>query len=437
MKKLGMLTVIVMLMTVVTTAQAEVRAGSISVTPFFGGYVFEGNEYNLDNSWTAGVRAGYNFTKNLGVEGYFNYILTETTPFKWNPNGDDVRIGGYGIEGLYHFMPQSWFVPFLAVGIGGIHYDFENSGNMNKLSVDYGAGVKLFFPDRVAKFFLADDVALRGDVRHILPLNDKYNDFLYTAGIAFSYGGKKKAVEPSPVDSDGDGVFDDRDKCPNTPRGCIVDEDGCPIDSDKDGVIDCRDKCPDTPQGCIVDKDGCPIDSDKDGVCDGRDKCPDTPAGCIVDKDGCPLDSDKDGVNDCLDKCPNTPAGAIVDKDGCMHEKITMNLNVEFDYDKSDVKDKYNGEIKKVADFMKEFPKTTAVIAGNTDSTGSNDYNQKLSERRANSVRKYLINKFGIEASRLSAIGYGETKPIATNDTDEGRQRNRRVDAVLEAIEIK
>jgi OOP family OmpA-OmpF porin len=432
MKKFGILTVIVMLMAVVTTAQAEVRARSFTVTPFFGGYNFEGNE-NLDNSWTAGVRAGYNFTKNLGVEGYFNYILTETTPFEWNPNGDNARIGGYGIEGLYHFFPQSHVVPFLAVGIGGIHYDFENSGNMNKLSVDYGGGVKLFFPDSVAKFFLADDVALRADVRHILPLNDRYNDFLYTAGISFSFGGKDKKC----VDSDGDGVCDYLDKCPNTPIGVAVDRDGCPLDSDEDGVPDYLDKCPDTPKGCVVDKNGCPIDSDKDGVPDCLDKCPDTPKGCIVDKDGCPLDSDKDGVNDCLDKCPNTPAGAIVDKDGCMHEKITMNLNVEFDYDKSDVKDKYNGEIKKVTDFMKEFPKTTAVIEGHTDSTGSNEYNQKLSERRANSVRQYIIKNFGIKASRLTATGYGETKPIATNDTDEGRQRNRRVQAVLEAIEIK
>ncbi|MCK7467375.1 MAG: hypothetical protein MZU91_04005 [Desulfosudis oleivorans] len=279
---------------------------------------------------------------------------------KWNPNGDNVRIGGYGIEGLYHFFPESRVVPFLAVGIGGIHYDFQAAGNMNKFSVDYGAGVKLFFPDSVAKFLWADDVALRADVRHILPLNDTYNDFLYTAGLAFSFGGKDKKC----VDSDGDGVCDDRDKCLNTAAGCAVDDDGCPIDSDRDGVIDCLDKCPDTPAGCIVDKDGCPIDSDKDGVIDCLDKCPDTPAGCIVDKDGCPIDSDKDGVIDCRDKCPNTPAGAIVDKDGCMHEKITINLNVEFDYDKYDVKDKYRDEIKKVADFMKEFPKTTAAIAG-------------------------------------------------------------------------
>jgi hypothetical protein len=126
----------------------------VTVTPFIGGYVFEGNEFDLDPALTYGVRAGYNFTKNLGVEGYFNYILTETV-MKWDPNGDNVRIGGYGIEGLYHFFPQSRVVPFLAVGIGGIHYDFQAAGNMNKLSVDYGAGVKLFqdLPHLFLSFF--------------------------------------------------------------------------------------------------------------------------------------------------------------------------------------------------------------------------------------------------------------------------------------------
>jgi OOP family OmpA-OmpF porin len=410
MKKFGMLTVIVMLMAVVTAAQAEVRAGSVTVTPFIGGYHFEGNEDYQDlNAVTFGLRAGYNFTKHWGAEGYFNFVQANANVYPIT-NNDDVNIGAYGIEGLYHFMPESHFVPFLAVGIGGIHY--QNPAGIedqHKLSVDYGAGLKLFLPDSFAKFFLADDVALRADVRHILPLNDRYNDFLYTAGIAFSFGGKKKAVEPPPppMDSDGDGVPDDRDKCPNTPRGCIVDDDGCPIDSDHDGVPDCMDKCPNTPQGCIVDKDGCPIDSDHDGV------------------------------PDCMDKCPNTPAGAIVDKDGCMHEKVTIRLDVEFDTAKWDVKEKYRDEIRKVADFMKEHPKSIASIDGHTDNVGKAPYNLGLSKNRANSVRQYLINNFGIKASRLTATGYGLTRPIASNDTEEGRQKNRRVEAVLEAIDIK
>ena len=117
-----------------------------------------------------------------------------------------------------------------------------------------------------------------------------------------------------------------------------------------------------------------------------------------------------------------------------MQEKVTIALNVEFDTNKAVVKDKYYDEIKKVADFMKEFPNTTAAIEGHTDNIASAAYNQKLSEKRANSVRQYLIDKFGIDASRLTAVGYGLTKPIASNDTKEGRQKNRRVQAVLEAM---
>ena len=120
-----------------------------------------------------------------------------------------------------------------------------------------------------------------------------------------------------------------------------------------------------------------------------------------------------------------------------MHEKVTITLNVEFDTAKWDVKEKYRDEIKKVADFMKEHPKSIASIDGHTDNVGKAPYNLGLSNNRANSVRQYLINNFGIKASRLTATGYGLTRPIASNDTEEGRQKNRRVEAVLEAIDIK
>jgi OOP family OmpA-OmpF porin len=114
-------------------------------------------------------------------------------------------------------------------------------------------------------------------------------------------------------------------------------------------------------------------------------------------------------------------------------EKVTITLNVQFDTNKAVIKEKYNDDIKRVADFMKEFPDTTAEIGGHTDNIASAAYNQKLSEKRANSVRQYLIDKFGIDGSRLTAVGYGLTKPVAGNDTEEGRQQNRRVEAVMEA----
>jgi OOP family OmpA-OmpF porin len=113
---------------------------------------------------------------------------------------------------------------------------------------------------------------------------------------------------------------------------------------------------------------------------------------------------------------------------------VTITLNVEFDTNKAVVKDKYRNEIKKVADFMKKYPNTTAVIEGHTDNVDTAEFNKKLSDERANSVRQYLINNFGIKASRLSAVGYGLTKPIASNSTEEGRQKNRRVQAVIKAM---
>jgi OOP family OmpA-OmpF porin len=117
-----------------------------------------------------------------------------------------------------------------------------------------------------------------------------------------------------------------------------------------------------------------------------------------------------------------------------VQEKVSIMLNVEFDTAKSVVKEKYRDDIKRVADFMKMYPETNAAIEGHTDNIGNAEYNQKLSDARAKSVRQYLIKNFGIKASRLTAVGYGLTKPIASNDTEEGRQKNRRVEAVLETV---
>jgi len=116
-------------------------------------------------------------------------------------------------------------------------------------------------------------------------------------------------------------------------------------------------------------------------------------------------------------------------------EKICMTLNVEFDYDKADVKSKYHGVIEKVADFMKQYPQVTTVIEGHADNRGKYEYNIRLSERRAENVKKYLVEKFGIAETRLTTKGYGYTKPVASNATAAGRQKNRRIDAVLECVQ--
>jgi OOP family OmpA-OmpF porin len=194
------------------------------------------------------------------------------------------------------------------------------------------------------------------------------------------------------------------------------------VDTDGDGVYDYMDKCPGTPAGVKVDASGCPLDTDGDGVYDHLDKCPGTPKGLTVDSTGCPPDSDGDGVYDYKDKCPGTPAGATVNADGCW-----VLGDVLFDYDKAVVKPVAFDLLDDVIQVLKKNPGLKVSLDGHTDSRGPAPYNMKLSERRAEAVKAYLINK-GIAAERLSSAGYGLTKPIASNASDDGRALNRRVE---------
>ncbi|MBB4819628.1 MULTISPECIES: OmpA family protein [Pseudomonas] len=146
-------------------------------------------------------------------------------------------------------------------------------------------------------------------------------------------------------------------------------------------------------------------------------------------------DSDNDGVCDNVDKCPDTPANVTVDADGCpaVAEVVRVELDVKFDFDKSKVKEESYGDIKNLADFMNQYPSTTTTVEGHTDSVGTDAYNQKLSERRANAVREVLVNQYGVGSERVNSVGYGESRPVADNATDAGRAVNRRVEAEVEA----
>ena len=241
-------------------------------------------------------------------------------------------------------------------------------------------------------------------------------------GVIFYAGEVIPQAMAAPLDSDGDGVTDDLDKCPGTPKGVRVDAVGCPLDSDGDGVPDYLDKCPGTPKGVRVDAVGCPLDSDGDGVPDYLDKCPDTPKGVKVDAVGCPLDSDGDGVPDYLDKCPDTPKGATVDREGCW-----IISDLKFDYNKWDIKPQYYSGLDNGVNILNLNPTMKVEIQGHTDSIGSDAFNKTLSEKRAKAVMDYLVSR-GISTDRLTAVGMGEADPIATNATPEGRAENRRVE---------
>ena len=194
-------------------------------------------------------------------------------------------------------------------------------------------------------------------------------------------------------------------------------------DSDGDGVPDNLDQCPNTPRGVAVDANGCPLDTDGDGVPDYLDKCPNTPKGVMVDAVGCPLDTDGDGVPDHLDQCPDTPKGATVNSVGCWALKGV----VLFDFNKWDIKPEAHRVLDEVVAIMQKNPELKGVIEGHTDGIGSQAYNLPLSEKRARAVEKYIEAR-GIDPARWTIKGYGKSKPIASNDTEEGRQENRRVE---------
>jgi len=393
---------------------------------------------------------------------------------------------GY-VSGNVIYSPQIGRIggPFLSAGFGGARLKAEgaigdsivasghgkhsgNGANFDQGVLDLAAGWWLRFSDRVA---------LRLEARNLLWIprhhmeRAQLNYQIFGAGLQFNFGGKPKDTDGDgvpdrkdkcpgtptgatvdatgcPKDSDGDGVFDGLDKCPGTPAGATVDATGCPKDSDGDGVFDGLDKCPDTPKGATVDATGCPKDTDGDGVFDGLDKCDGTPAGATVDATGCPKDTDGDGVFDGLDKCPDTPAGAKVDKDGCpieIMERETELLdtgmirlqNVNFETAKWDILPESFPVLDIVGQVLTKWPELKLEIGGHTDARGSNAYNQKLSENRAQSVLTYLLQKFpALKADQFTVKGYGESKPIAPNNTQIGMAKNRRVEFVVQNKDV-
>ncbi len=185
--------------------------------------------------------------------------------------------------------------------------------------------------------------------------------------------------------------------------------------------------CPSTVEAVEPEPEA-PGDADADGVTDDKDRCPTTPAGAKVDADGCELDSDGDGVVDSKDACPGTLRGVKVDAKGCEIKKKAISLSgILFRHDSAELKSESIAVLNATAETLRANPGVNVEIAGHTDNQGDAAYNQGLSQKRANAVRNYLISQ-GVNGSRLSASGYGESQPVADNTTSEGRVQNRRVE---------
>ncbi|WP_179344531.1 OmpA family protein [Winogradskyella ursingii] len=382
----------------------------------------------------------------LTVAGSINKI----DKFGTNLNSDGTEAGTNSVDDLTYYAvdgavsysfrdlingPGGWADPYLGVGGGYSWLDDIGAGTLNGT-----LGLNLWVSEKVA---IAAQSTYKHSFEDYLPKH-----FQHSLGVTFMFGG---------VDTDGDGIYDQDDACPE--EAGLEAFNGCP-DSDNDGIQDSKDDCPNTAglaefNGCpdsdgdgVMDKDdkcpnvaglksmmGCP-DADGDGVADGDDKCPNE-AGPAANN-GCPWpDTDGDGVLDKDDKCPNE-AGTVANN-GCPEikptEEVMKTLNeyartILFDTGKASIKNESEEVLEAMIAIFKEYPQATFSINGHTDSVGSKANNQLLSERRANSVRDYLIAN-GIDKARLTAQGFGESQPIADNSTRNGRKNNRRVEVKL------
>lgn len=249
-----------------------------------------------------------------------------------------------------------------------------------------GAGVELFDDEFAGnkdglfgnygaglKIKVYENISMKVDLRHAIETDHGDNTLLYNIGLAIPFG---KIAKPAP-----------------------------------------------TP---IMEKET-PKDSDNDGVIDAKDQCPNSVPNAVVNAMGCEMDDDKDGIVNRLDQCPTTMAGAKVDTVGCV---TLVDLDINFATNSAVIEKSYYSKIEAFANMMKSNTKLKATIEAHTDSIGSAKYNEKLSQKRANSTVEAL-KSLNVEASRLTAIGYGESKPLVSNDTAENRSKNRRVHAVI------
>ena len=318
----------------------------------------------------------------------------------------------------------------------------DKTGTLEKTGVYTGidfagtAGIEFFVSHNL--FFHARYIYGLTNVNHywVCPDGVPFTQKIYNRGIQLSAGWafRKKPVPvvvappPPPVipDTDGDGIFDNVDKCP-TVAG-LAKYDGCPIpDTDKDGINDEQDKCPTVPG--LAKYQGCPIpDTDKDGINDEEDKCPTVPG--LAKYQGCPPpDRDGDGVIDEEDKCPDVAGPAS--NGGCpVLDNTTFDAKlVQFNTGTSVLTAAAMKELNDGAALLNDpkYSMLKVAIEGHTDNQGKAADNQKLSEKRAAAVKAYLVKK-GVAADRLSTSGFGQTVPVADNKTAAGRASNRRVE---------
>ena len=433
-----------------SATQALFAAGSLATLKYGltsldnnGGFDFSKHSFRVD----AMFDQGYVIKPRVG----FGYINIDESKAKGGVSG----ALQFDAEGVYEVESRYILTPYLFAGLG-YEYVVDSRPNFDsQFYLDGGMGLR--YP-------LENGINFVTELKGLYMLNsnsDQDGEIALYVGVGVPFGRSMSR----PQDSDGDGVYDYADTCPNTAVGTQVDLNGCPLkqttlalDSDGDTVPDSRDVCPNTPLGVGVNNRGCPVRAavqartleHYEPTVIGESVVTSAPVGAEVVSSGevvgevvgeiiseepvkvpkvhHELDSDHDGVKDSIDQCVNTPKGFSVNAIGCAVKK---NLDVRFEPNSFNVTASSKSAIVAFAKYLKRYPNANVKIAGYTDSSGKREKNRVISQKRAQKVKELLVG-YGVSASRMTAIGKGDLNPIASNDTPEGREQNRRVE-----VEIK
>ncbi len=428
---------------------ASAKPLDYELTPLIGSnipednYDLRGDGNTLDTHLVSGLEIQFNQAPVIHPEISFTYALGEYD------NGLETDIMRIALNGVYQYDTQ-YVTPFLKAGFG--FNMMSEPKDYYTTAIDFGAGLKFNF---------TDNIALKTEFIHISDFNDgEWNsNMTFVAGLTISFGTAEESevlrYEPADIAADGiitnldDEVIESNDEVKK--ESLDIKDDGNDMYQDdiiveeiveenkeqknntnsfKETELEIKNIPPKVVN--IVNND-----RDNDGISDYADKCIYTPPGVRVYANGCRIDEDddKDGILNSIDECPNTPLNSKVNTKGCVKKvdkkyKNIIQLNIEFKYKSFEVTDISKEEVLMLADFLNNNTTYNIRVIGYTDNKGSRAYNKKLSQKRANAIKNMLI-KNKVSANRISSVGMGEANPIADNDSENGRAKNRRIEVEL------